>query len=64
MNTYFVYMTLGFALYMTVSYTGANGNIVQLGQIAAVVAQSGNPSGNIGSRSCNTSKHCKRMVCS
>jgi hypothetical protein len=45
MNTYFVYMTLGFALYMTVSYTGANGNIVQLGQIAAVVAQSGNPQG-------------------
>jgi MFS family permease len=30
MNTYLVYMTLGFALYMTVSYTGANGNIVQL----------------------------------
>jgi hypothetical protein len=45
MNTYFVYMTLGFALSMTVSYTGANGNIVQLGQIAAVVAQSGNPQG-------------------
>jgi len=45
MNTYLVYMTPGFALYMTLSYTGANGNIVQLGQIAAVVGQSGNPQG-------------------
>src|SRR3979411_3284783 len=27
-NTYFVYMTLGFALYVTVPYAGASGNVV------------------------------------